>query len=168
MTDSEAQTNTLPLARVLFHPNDGYYTTTETLWADDLGGARYRLRNSPWYIYNISLGDVVRARPAADGMLEFVEVLERSGRSTFRILLREDIDGATFERFWQPLAALGCTYEHAKGRLYAIDAPPRVDLGQAAALLAKGEEDAVWDWEAGYWHGTAEADPRSASTEGGP
>lgn len=167
MTDATAQQDASPLVKVLFHPNDGYYTTTETLWADDLGGARYRLRNSPWYIYSISLGDVVRARPAADGMLEFVEVLERSGRSTLRILVREGIDAATFERFWQPLAALGCTYEHAKGRLYAIDAPPGVDLGQVAALMAKGEEDAVWDWEAGYWHETAGAEPRSASPEGG-
>lgn len=165
MTTSDPQTNSLPLVRVLFHPNDGYYTTTETLWADDLGESRYRLRNSPWYIYNISLGDIVRARPAEDGMLEFVEVLERSGRSTFRVLVREGVDRATFERFWQPLEALGCSYEHAKGRLFAIDAPLGVDLGQVAALLAKGEADAVWDWEAGYWHDAAGSEPDNAPAE---
>lgn len=150
---------TPPMVKVLFYPNDGYYTSPESLWAEALGDGRYRIRNSPWYIYGIGFEDVVRAHPDASGMLEFDEVVERSGSSTFRIMLRDGTDEAKFQRFWQPLQDLGCTYEHAKGRLLAIDAPPGVDLDQVAALLAEGEKAAVWDWETGYWHDTASGGP---------
>lgn len=152
--------------KVLFQPNDGHYTSPESLWAEKLGEDLYRVKNSPWYIYGIGFEDVVRARPGASGMIEFGEVVERSGSSTFRILLREGVDEARFQRFWQPLQAIGCTYEHAKGRLYAIDAPPGVDLDAVAALLARGEEDAVWDWETGYWHETASSRAGSGINEG--
>ena len=157
---SDDKSTTLPTVKVSFQPNDGYYTTTESLWADDLGDGRYRLRNSPWYIYGVSFEDIVHARLSAEGVLEFIEVVEHSGSSTFRIMLREDTDPADFHRDWQPLGALGCTWEQAKDRLYAVDAPPDTDLDQVAELLRAGEAHGVWDWEAGYWHeaGTAQGE----------
>ena len=39
--------------------------------------------------------------------LEFVGIAEPSGFSTFRIMLRENTDAATFGRYWTPLQALG-------------------------------------------------------------
>ncbi len=138
------------LVKVLFHPNDDHYATPETLWAKPLGDDTYQLRNTPFYFYGASFEDVVRAAPAADGMLEFQEVVERSGSSTYRIMVRERVEQEQFDSFWRPLGELGCSLERAKGRFYAVDAPPGVDLDQVAALLARGEEDQVWDWEEGH------------------
>jgi hypothetical protein len=136
------------MVKVLFYPDD---QPPESLWAQDLGDGRYKLRNSPWFMYGVNFEDVVHARPAADGMLEFVEVVEPSGSSTFRILLRENTDPATFERYRRPLQELGCTWEQAKKRLYAVDAPPGTDPGQVADVLESGAADGVWDWETGCW-----------------
>lgn len=148
----------LSMVKILFQPNDDYYTSTESLWAEDLGDHQYRLRNSPWYIYGIGFEDVVRALPSEGGVLEFVEVVQRSGSSTFRILLREGVSEDQFARHWKPLDALGCTRERAKDGFYAIDAPPGVDLNKVAAHLSSGKEHGVWDWETGYWHEGADAD----------
>ncbi|WP_170136348.1 DUF4265 domain-containing protein [Nannocystis exedens] len=145
------------MVKVLFYPDD---QSSESLWAEDLGSGRYKLRNSPWFMYGVSFEDVVRARPVVDGVLEFVEVLEPSGSSTFRILLRENIEPTMFERYWKPLQALGCTWEQAKKRLYAVDAPRGADLEQVADLLERGVADGVWDWETGCWR----ADPGGAHT----
>lgn len=104
------------LVKVLFYPNDYYYTTPETLWAKPLGDDTYQLRNTPFYSYGASFEDVVRAAPAADVMLEFQEVVERSGSSTYRIMVREGVDQELFDSVWQPLGELGCTLERAQGR----------------------------------------------------
>lgn len=148
------------MVKVLFYPDD---QPPESLWARDLGDGRYKLCNSPWFMYGVNFEDVVHARPAADGMLEFVEVLAPSGSSTFRIMLRENTDPATFERYWKPLQELGCTWEQAKQRLYAVDVPPGTDPGQVVDLLESGAADAVWDWETGCWrsdHGAPHGDTR--------
>lgn len=141
------------MVKVLFYPDD---QSPESLWAQDLGNGRYKLRNSPWFMYGVNFEDVVHAHPAADGMLEFVGIAEPSGFSTFRIMLRENTDAATFGRYWTPLQALGCTWEQARKRLYAVDAPPGADLERVADLLDRGAADGVWDWETGCWR----ADPR--------
>lgn len=156
MTDDNNQAPT-SMVKILFQPNDDYYTSTESLWAEDLGDHQYRLRNSPWYIYGISFEDVVRALPGEGGVLEFVEVVQRSGSSTFRVLLREGISDDQFARQWKPLDALGCTLERAKEGFYAIDAPPGIDLNKVAERLSSGKEHGVWDWETGYRHEEAEA-----------
>lgn len=143
---------TAGLVKVLFYPNDDHYTTSETLWAEPLGDNTYRLRNTPFYFYGASLEDVVRAAPAADGMLEFQEVVARGGASTFRIMVREGVGQEQFDRAWQPLRELGCSLEGAAGRFYAVDVPPGANIDQAVTLLASGEKNGVWDWEEGYRH----------------
>jgi uncharacterized protein DUF4265 len=50
------------MAKVLFRvPNEDETAEVETLWAFDLGEGRYRLDNSPYFAYGVSVGDVVLA-----------------------------------------------------------------------------------------------------------
>lgn len=140
------------LVKILFHPNDDHYTTTETLWAEPLGDDTYRLRNTPFYFYGASSADIVHAAPGSDGLLEFQEVVERGGSSTYRILVRDAVEPTRFEKFWQPLGEAGCSLERAAARFYAVDVPSGTNVDQVVALLAKGEENGVWAWEEGYRH----------------
>lgn len=140
------------LVKVLFTPNDDDDPMPESMWAEPLGDDTYRLCNSPFFFYGVSFEDVVRAAPAADGMLEFQEVVARSGASTFRIMVREGVGQDQFDRYRQPLLDLGGSLERASGRLYAVDVPPGANVDQAVTLLVNGEENGVWDWEEGYRH----------------
>lgn len=140
------------LVKILFHPNDDHYTTTETLWAEPLGNDTYRLRNTPFYFYGASSDDIVHAMPNSDGLLTFHEVVGRGGSSTYRILVREGAEQSGFEEFWRPLGEVGCKLERAAGRFYAIDVPPGTNVDHVVALLAKGEENDVWSWEEGHRH----------------
>jgi hypothetical protein len=80
-----------PTAKVLFRvvDEDGSINV-ETLWAFDLGQDAYRLDNSPFYAYSVSVGDVVFAPvDPQDERPTFQRVLEKSGNRTVRVILTQ-------------------------------------------------------------------------------
>lgn len=84
----------------------------ETVWAEALGKERYRLDNSPFYVYGVSYGDVVVAK-SEQGQLVFAGVAERGGHSTYRIFLTKELVEEEFKRRWKAFDGLGCSYEGA-------------------------------------------------------
>lgn len=147
MTQASATDPNHGLVKIVFtSPDDG---ETESMWAEPVGVDLYKVRNTPWHFYGVHFEDVVRAQPATDGVLEFVEVVAPSGFSTFRILRREGVGKARFMEAFAPLKAIGCGYEQAYTRLYAIDVPPGADLERVSAALDSGMSAGIWDWEAG-------------------
>ena len=132
----------------------------ETLWAMPIPGSQrrlFQLRNSPFYVRGISHLDVVRATPVENsrGMFDFVEVIERSGHSTYMLLIPPD-DPRRGD-YWNRLQMLGCSYEGAdldfkfgKRLLHSVDAPPTTDLTEVREILDQGESDGVWIYQDGY------------------
>lgn len=121
---------------------------SESVWAAPIGRGAYSVRNSPFYVYDISAGDVVSAREK-NGVLVFNAVKKRGGHSTYRILLRQHttIQNAHFREYWLPLQQLGCTYELAKTSWLAVDVPPKADIYAVYSQLEKGETAGVWEFE---------------------
>lgn len=112
------------------------------------------LDNSPFYAFDISCGDVVRAKGEDQGVLDFDGVSERGGHSTYRVRLRAGNEHRQFLDRWRELEIIGCSYEGSEvseRRLYSIDMPPSVPVHEAYSLLEKGEEDGVWDFEEGHY-----------------
>lgn len=124
---------------------------SESMWAEDLGGGKYRLRNTPFAVYGFSFEDVVRAEEL-EGRLQVTSPVHRSGRSTYRIFLEKglSVNDPVFESSWQPLRDLGCNLESATDRLIAVDVPPEADLARIRDLLDRGEASGVWDYEEGH------------------
>jgi len=120
----------------------------ESMWAEDLGQGRYRLRNIPFAAYGFSNEDVVRAESAED-RLKVTGVAIRGGHSTYRAILGSGIDpkNSKFEQYWEPLQRLGCSYESSEDRILAIDVPPKADIYEVYHLLERGEKEGVWDFE---------------------
>jgi hypothetical protein len=120
----------------------------ENLWAQPLGGSRFRIDNVPFYIYGISSEDVVLANEV-EGRLKFQEVATRGGHSTYRVLVKDsagyESDG--FQRLWTRLHELGCSYEVAKRRWITIDVPPTSDVFAVYRTLEEGSENGVWTFE---------------------
>ncbi|HET6160752.1 MAG TPA: DUF4265 domain-containing protein [Dongiaceae bacterium] len=87
-------------AKVLFRvPNEDGSAEVETLWADDLGGDRYRLDNCPFYASGVSWNDVVYAPYDLDEEFPtFRSVLEKSGNRTIRVILDPPAEATTWWR----------------------------------------------------------------------
>lgn len=125
---------------------DWHDHATETLWAEPIGGDRFRLHNVPFYAYGVSYDDTVLA-PETDGGRFVQGVSERGGHSTYRIFVSNTETLERFPEYWAPLESLGCTLERATERLFAVDVPPEADIYGVYDGLTKGEASGVWDFE---------------------
>jgi hypothetical protein len=121
----------------------------EALWAESIGGDRYLIRSAPFYVFDLSVEDIVIARATSEGLV-FERVVERGGSSTYRVFVRSGIKDPSFVRFWKPLEKLDCNFELGSRNLLAVDVPPQSDIEQVYAFLEEGESAGVWEFEEGY------------------
>jgi Domain of unknown function (DUF4265) len=134
MTDPELK----PTAKVLFSvPEEDGSANVETLWAFDLGEDRYRLDNSPFYAYSVSVGDIVYAPiDQNEGRPTFSRVLEKSGNRTVRVILDPPVaDGNSSDGTVKELIALGCSYEGANTTYLCIVIPKEADFAAVCTYL---------------------------------
>lgn len=142
------------LLRVLIPlPHDEWHgQSSETVWVEPIGDGVFRIRNVPFYARNLSFGDVISAREAANSALTLDKVVSRGGHSTYRIRLADSVslEDLTFDKYWQPLEAAGCTYERATERLLGVDVPPAAGIYEVYDLLSTGENEGAWSFEEGH------------------
>ncbi len=134
MSDPESK----PTAKVLFRvPEEDGSANVETLWAFDLGEDRYRLDNSPFFAYSVSVGDVVYAPIDPDeGRPTFIRVLEKSGNRTLRVILDPPIaDGNSSDDTVKELLALGCSYEGANTTYLCVVIPQEAGFAAVCSHL---------------------------------
>lgn len=143
-------------------PADEQGIDTEMLWTERVSADTFRLNNSPFFAFELSAGDVVRAEKV-EGMWHFREVVEQGGHSTYRIYLagERNLTDDDVQAAWKPIEALGATYENANDRFFAVDVPPAADLDAIYDLFEKGEADGVWEFEEANY----ESDEDDAATE---
>jgi hypothetical protein len=132
------------LLKVQFrNPDVGY----ENLWASPMTNNKYRLESIPFFVYGVSLHDIVTASPDNEGVLQFGRVLKHSGNRTLRA--RSD-NFAKNSRLRKKVAAdlrrLGSDVEELRARLLAINVPPSVGLQIVTDYLTN---DAMVSWEYG-------------------
>jgi Domain of unknown function (DUF4265) len=139
------------LVKVFFDvpEKDGSVMKTESLWAEPVGGDRYRLRNVPFLVFGFSEQDVIIATEN-EGTLRVTGVAVRGGHSTYRLVLPENTNEENFLQDWIPLKKLGCTYERATRRYVAIDVPPPADIYAVYKALEEGESAGLWEFEEGH------------------
>ena len=120
----------------------------ENLWAEPLGGNRFRIDNIPFYVYGVSSEDVVIANEV-EGRLRFQEVAIRGGHSTYRVLVKDaaGYENKGFQNLWARLRELGCSYEVAKRCWITIDVPPDSDVFAVYRILEEESADGGWTFE---------------------
>jgi Domain of unknown function (DUF4265) len=152
-------TETFVKVRFELDVSDWHGHGSETLWATPTTESETRLfqiRNSPFFTRGINHLDVVRARKAEnDKMFDFAEIIERSGHSTYMLLMRPD--DARHSAYWNMLETLGCSYESGdidlsigNRLLYSVDVPPTTDRDEVRDILERGEGSGVWMFQEGY------------------
>ena len=132
-------------------PDAWHQTPVETLWAKRIAagavGGVFELDNTPFFARGASYRDVVRAK-MVDDMLEFAEVVEHRGHSTYRIAFEAQNDAVLSQ--WKKLADLGCTREWGRCQgliLYAVDVPPAADIDAIEVLLGEYKTQGLWEVE---------------------
>jgi hypothetical protein len=124
---------------------DGYPPTTEeSLWVIPLGEGRFQVDNTPFFAWDMALGDVVAADPE-DGAWRFRRLVRRSGHATLRLII---YDVAEVPSVIEQFTRLGCLSErsHIPG-LIALDVPPSTSWAEVKQLLAEGEANERWGYE---------------------
>lgn len=141
-------------------PTDEQGIDTEALWAERVSPDTFRIRNSPFFAFDLSLDDVIRAEKVADDWL-FREVVTRSGHSTYRVYLQGDrnITDEDVQQALEPIATLGATYENANDRFFAIDIPPGSNVAAIYDLLEQTEAADLWEFEEAHYEPAAEPNP---------
>jgi hypothetical protein len=86
--------------------------------------------------------------------MEFQEVLTRGGHSTYRIFLQggKAIQEDDFQRYWEPISALGATLENANNHFAAVDIPHGKNVAEIYRLLEAGEDAGIWAFEEGFYN----------------
>jgi hypothetical protein len=119
----------------------------EGLWAEPVDD-NFVIQSIPFYLNDVSKGDLVSAHETENATLEFESVLRRGGHSTFRILLADEHEGKLDEVLLE-LDRLGATSEVEIGSLVAIDAPPENQEG-ITNFIAEGCRKGYWDEDDGF------------------
>lgn len=133
-------------------PADEQGIDSEGLWAERVSADTFRLQNSPFFAYDLSAQDVVRAEKV-EGAWIFREVVERGGHSTYRVYLQDEreLSDAEVQEAWKPIAALGALLENANDRFFAVDVPPGAKLEGIYDLLEQAEDSGLWEFEEAHY-----------------
>ncbi|MDB5070059.1 MAG: hypothetical protein JWM87_1170 [Candidatus Eremiobacteraeota bacterium] len=126
----------------------------EALWALNLGDGRYKVDNVPFFAKNLSFGDIVQTESTEDELPNVSSVLERSGHSTYRVIVSPDLDATKHEEYHELLKTLKhlrVIIEAGSERFFAIDVPPGVPVQAVYDVLELGVEYGIWDFEEGHF-----------------
>jgi hypothetical protein len=140
-------------------PSDWHGHGSETLWASPIVESEwrhFRIMNSPFFARGISYRDIVKASAFDnDFILDFKEVVERGGHSTYMLLF--EATEPRFSSYWNMLEKSGCSYESTRielsigqRSLFSVDVPPSADIYEIYEILQRGERDSVLMFQEGY------------------
>jgi hypothetical protein len=129
-----SETNSLTMAQdkslIIVHvrlPNH-WAVAAETLWATPRGDDLYTIENTPFFAYGINYKDVVRAKKIEQSPYpEVIEVVERSGNRTIRMMLKDTLETEKRSMILETLVGLATSFENADSKLYAVNIPVKAD-----------------------------------------
>lgn len=122
----------------------------ESFWAEPFGGQLYRLRNTPFYAFDLHFGDIVRAIQKSPGQMPTIrEVVERSGHKTLRVIFTDQASEPETARILVELNDRATNHERAQGRLYALDVRPEADYQAVCDYLWNLEQRGLLHYETG-------------------
>jgi hypothetical protein len=125
-----------------YDPDVGY----ENLWAEKDEEGHYVIKSVPYFIYDISVGDRVRAsEDNADRVLSFLERISHSGHTTIRVRPATfTLEQAEGESLLQSLKSFGAVVETLPPRLVAVDIPNKAHVESITEFLTS--RSIPWEW----------------------
>lgn len=110
------------------------------MWAEDLGGDLFKVRNVPFYAYGLNFHDVVRATPdGPDLKPEVREIVEPGGHRTLRVFFEESYPEDKRVDLLKQLNGYRAYFERVTSTYFAIDIEPEGSYQKVC--------DQLWAWE---------------------
>jgi hypothetical protein len=115
----------------------------------------FQLASIPFYLKNVSCGDIVRANVVVNKeiqegeVFEFDDVMARGGHNTYRLLLRRK-DPNDPEFTTNELLKKGLALEEQHGDFFAVDVPPTVNQQAIDDYLRAERRAGRWEMQDGY------------------
>jgi len=123
-------------------------TGGEFIWAVDLSGDLYEIRNVPFYAYDLNYGDVVRATSDTSDLIpEVKEVVRRSGHNTLRLFFKESVDQSRSLELLATLRLLSASYEGLNNFYFALDLEPEAGVAEVRDVLDIWEKHGLIEYE---------------------
>jgi len=117
----------------------------------------FRIASVPFYLRDVSLGDLVQTKTVRhlelgkEEVFEFEKIIERGGHNTYRLLLRKknenDPEFTTAE-----LIGKGLAIEERDGDFFAVDVPPSLNQQMIDSFLVAEANAGRWEMQDGYLH----------------
>jgi hypothetical protein len=112
----------------------------ESMWAREIEGDLFALKNLPFFAFGLNFDDVVHA-PEDGEIREVRAVIRPSGHRTLRVVFHAHLTVDEQVVHLDTLKDLGGSFERATDRMVAIDVPPGAAYDAMVALLTKLETD---------------------------
>lgn len=119
----------------------------EQLWVRDIGNKQFEICCIPFFLYDVSLGDIVLTSAKSDRNYLLEKVLKRSGRYVFRVWLGES--NYSREELEENLESLGALTEWYSQNFLSIDAVDKEHAQIIANHLAEYEKAGYLVYETG-------------------
>jgi len=134
--------------KVMFftHPDSGFPPEDwEGIWTIPLGDGKFKVDNIPFYVREVSCGDIVEAE-FKDGEYIFKQVVKFSCNSTIRVVIYDLSHEESIRRF---LESTGCAIEGSGiPGFVSLDVPPK-GLEKVVKYLEREHADGRVDFEEG-------------------
>ncbi|GLY19774.1 hypothetical protein Kisp01_67880 [Kineosporia sp. NBRC 101677] len=151
--DHEDVTTNRVKVRFELEPDEGWPPVeSEGLWAEPLGGGRFRIDNAPWFVPDLAAADVVEAVADSDGVLWATRKIAHGGRLAVQVIpFRSGPLNGDLQAVLDMFVPLGVSGEGAAPtfHLVALDISPDADLQAIVDRLREGERDGSWEYSEG-------------------
>jgi hypothetical protein len=115
---------------IMLTPEDGWPPYDVEHILVDIFDALYEVKNVPFFIKGLSLGDIISAEIDDDGYAEKCSIVKESTNSTIWIITGD-------ENISDILSKLGCTIEGGAIKdMYSINVPKSVEMKSVDSILA--------------------------------
>ena len=121
---------------------------SETLWAEPLGGRRYRVWNLPVFAYNLDMRAVVECEPDPDGGFPLaVRVVEPGDCYAIRLYFRDEASDAQLQEVLNLLGSRRALLEKYNRNLWAVGLRSAEDYEWAGPALQKYVDADILEFE---------------------
>lgn len=120
----------------------------ESIWALNLGGDIFEIKNVPCYAYDLNMGDKVLATIQPPNLIPRVQkLIAKSGHRTLRALLHENVELEEWKNMIAKLSDYGAVQVQVGERFFAFDIPPNGDYDSLYLKLEDLEELGILQYE---------------------